>query len=124
VIANALEQKYGLKGSVMAKTKQGRIADLVFEGVVIPRRTRSAKIAAKGITNEEDMSLFLTAVFSETLSGKIVLPKPGSRVGMPSRKLNGAEHKLGRGIPLTIQSKSLKIKRPRKAKAKVLEETV
>jgi hypothetical protein len=104
----------------MAKTR-GTIVELVFEGVVIPRRTRSAKIAAKGIANEEDMSRFLTAVFSETLSGKIVLPKAGSRNGVPSRKLNGAEHKLKRGLPVAIQSNELKIRRPRKSKVKPLK---
>ena len=101
----------------MARTKRTKMAELVFEGVVIPRRTRSAKIAAKGIVNEEDMGRFLTAVFSETLSGKIVLPKPSSRAGLPSRRLNGAEHKLRRGLPLTIQPNELKIKKKRKATA-------
>jgi hypothetical protein len=103
----------------MARTRQSKTAELVFEGVVIPRRTRSAKIAAKGIANEEDMGRFLTAVFSETLSGKIVLPKPGSRAGVPSRRLNGAEHKLRRGLPLTIQANELKIRKTRKTTAKL-----
>jgi hypothetical protein len=106
------------RADVMARTRRGKVAELVFEGVVIPRRTRSAKIAAKGIANEEDLGRFLTAVFSDTLNGKIVLPKPDSRAGVPSRKLNGAEHKLRRGLPLTIQPKELKIKKKRKAKAK------
>jgi hypothetical protein len=106
----------------MAKAKRGTTDELVFEGVVIPRRTRSAKIAAKGIANEEDLGRFLTAIFSETLSGKIILPKPGSRAGLPSRRSNGVEHKLRQGLPLTIQSKGLQIKRPRKSKAKVLKE--
>jgi hypothetical protein len=65
----------------------------VFEGVIIPRGTRSAK---KGITNEEEMGKFLTAVFAETLNGKIILPKPNCGIGVPSRILNGLEQKLRR----------------------------
>jgi hypothetical protein len=95
----------------MARNKRSKAADLMFEGVVIPRRTRSAKIAAQGITNEEDMGRFLTAVFSDTLSGKIVLPKPGSGAGAPVRILNGAEHKLKRGLPVTIHAIKPKLKK-------------
>ncbi len=65
----------------MAGKKRAKKAELVFEGVVIPRRTRSAKIAAKGIEDEEDLGRFLTAVFSDTLNGRssclnlILLPR-------------------------------------------------
>ncbi|MGD0446041.1 MAG: hypothetical protein ABSA39_19060 [Edaphobacter sp.] len=100
----------------MAGKRRGETGVLLFEGVVIPSRTRSAKIAAQGIADEEDLGRFLTAVFSETLSGKIVLPEPGSRAGVFSKKLSGKEHKLRSGLPVAIQSKELKIKRPRKTK--------
>jgi hypothetical protein len=94
----------------MARIKRGKRAELVFEGVVIPRRTRSAKIAAKGIADEEDLGRFLTAVFSDTLKGKIILPKPGSR---PDAKLNGLQQKLKQGLPVTIQANELKRKKKR-----------
>jgi hypothetical protein len=106
------------KGRAMVGTRRGKAADLVFEGVVIPRRTRSAKIAAEGIRNEEDMGRFLTAVFSDTLNGKIVLPKPGSAAGLPPRMLNGAEHKLKRGFPVTIQGAKAKSRKKRSLKSK------
>ncbi len=106
---------------MMAEKRRGKIADLVFEGVVIPRRTRSAKIAAKGITNEEDMGRFLTAVFSDTLNGKIVLPKPDSRAVMPTRILDGEGQKLRRGVPVTIQPMSPNLKRTRRLRAKRLK---
>jgi hypothetical protein len=102
----------------MAGTKRTKLADLVFEGVVIPKRTRSAQIAADGIHNEEDMGRFLTAVFSDTLNGKIVLPKAGASAS--SGMLNGVEHKLKNGLPLTIQSIGPKGKKPRKSRAKQL----
>jgi hypothetical protein len=92
-------------------------AGIVFEGVVIPNGTRSAKLAKKGITTEEEMGDFLTAVFAETLNGKISLPKPMSGVGVPSRILNGLEQKLRQGLPIGIQAKG-SLKRPRKAKGK------
>jgi hypothetical protein len=100
----------------MARMSGGTTDELVFEGVVIPKRTRSARLAAKGITNEEDFGRFLTAVFSDTLKGKIVLPKPGLRGGASSNMMIGARQKLGRGIPVTIQAKKLKRTRSRKAK--------
>jgi hypothetical protein len=112
------------KGTVMAGRRRGNATDLVFEGVVIPRHTRSAKIAAEGITNEDDMGRFLTAVFSDTLNGKIVLPKPGSRAGVPSRILNGAEQKLRRGLPVTIQPIGSNLKKPRKSNANQLKARV
>lgn len=97
----------------MAGTRRGKAADLVFQGVVIPGRTRSAKIAAQGIRNEEDMGKFLTAVFSDTLNGKIVLPKPGSAAS----SLNGAEHELKRGFPMMIQEAKAKPKKKRSLKS-------
>jgi hypothetical protein len=102
----------------MAGTRRGKTADLVFEGVVIPKRTRSAKIAAKGIRNEEELGKFLVAVFSDTLNGKIVLPKPGSRAGASSRMLNDVEQKLKGGLPVTIQPIGPKIRKTRKSRAK------
>jgi hypothetical protein len=109
----------GKRGMAMARMKRGTTDELVFEGVVIPKRTRSAKIAAKGITNEEDFGRFLTAVFSDTLKGKIVLPKPNSRGGGSSNVMSGARQKLGRGLRVTIQP--LDLKRTRKLKAKITQ---
>ncbi len=88
---------------------------MVFEGVLIPKGTRSAKLAEKGITTEEEMGNFLTAVFAETLNGKITLPKTTSGIDTPSRILNGLEQKLKRGLPVGIQGKSnlKKIRVPR-----------
>ena len=74
-----------VKEIVLAGKRKSKAADVVFEGVVIPRGTRSAKLAKKGITNEEEMGNFLTAVFADTLNGKIILPKPNSAIGVPSR---------------------------------------
>jgi hypothetical protein len=105
----------------MARIKRSKKADLVFEGVVIPKRTRSAKIAAKGIANEEDMGRFLTAIFSDTLKGEIVLPKPGSRAGASSKLLDGLEQKLKRGLPVTIQALGPTRKRSHKVKPKPLK---
>jgi hypothetical protein len=102
----------------MAGTKRKKRTDLMFEGVVIPKRTRSAKIAAKGIENEEDMGRFLTAIFSDTLKGEIVLPKPGAHVGASSKLLNDVEHKLKQGLPVTIQSIGPKRRGSSKPKAK------
>ncbi len=99
----------------MVGTKKDKAADVVFEGVVIPKGTRSAMLAKKGITNEDEMGNFLTSVFAETLNGKITLPKPQS--GVPSRTVNGLEHKLKRGLPIGIQAKG-SLKRPRRFKAK------
>jgi hypothetical protein len=105
----------------MAGIKRNKKADLVFEGVVIPKRTRSAKIAAMGIANEEDMGRFLTAIFSDTLKGEIILPKPDSHAGTSSKLLDGLEQKLKRGIPVTIQALGPTRKRSRKDKAKPLK---
>jgi hypothetical protein len=101
------------------RVKRVKADDLVFEGVVIPRRTRSAKIAALGITDEEDMGRFLTAIFCDTLSGKIVLPKPGAPARVPLRNVNAAGQKLKRGLPVSIQPLRAKGKNTRRAKAKV-----
>ena len=100
----------------MARTRKSEAADVVFEGVVIPKGTRSAKLAKKGITNEEEMGNFLTSVFAETLNGKIILPKPGSGIGVP-RILDGLEQKLRRELAAGIQAKG-NLKRPRRPKVK------
>jgi hypothetical protein len=78
----------------------------VFEGVLIPKGTRSAKLAEKGIMTEEELGNFLTAVFADTLNGKITLPKPTSGIDAPSRILTGLEQKLKRGLPIGIEGKS------------------
>ena len=101
----------------MARTRKSNAADIVFEGVVIPKGTRSAKLAKKGITNEEEMGNFLTAVFADTLNGKIILPKPKSGMGIPTRILNGLEQKLRQGLPIGIQAMG-SLKRPRRSKVK------
>jgi len=103
---------------MMAGRRKSRAADIVFEGVVIPRGTRSAKIARKGIRNEEDLGNFLTAIFSDTLSGEIVLPKPASGNGSPAKMLDGLEQKLKQGLPVTIQAAKPRQTKPRKSKAK------
>jgi hypothetical protein len=106
--------------------KKSKADDVVFEGVVIPKGTRSAKLARQGITNEEEMGDFLTAVFADTLNGKIILPKPESGIGVP-RILDGVERKLRRGLTIGIEAKD-GIKRPRRSqvkqfKAKTIVET-
>jgi hypothetical protein len=100
----------------LAGKKKSKADEVVFEGVVIPKGTRSAKLAKQGITNEEEMGNFLTAVFSDTLNGKIILPKPESGIGVP-RILDGVEQKLRRGLTIGIQAKG-GLKRPRRAKVK------
>jgi hypothetical protein len=100
----------------LARTRKSKAGDVVFEGVVIPKSTRSAKLAKKGITNEEEMGDFLTSVFADTLNGKIILPKPKSGIGVP-RILNGLEQKLRRGLPIGIQAMG-RLKRPRRSKVK------
>jgi hypothetical protein len=97
----------------MARTRKSGAADVVFEGVVIPKGTRSAKLAKQGITNEEEMGNFLTSVFADTLNGKIILPKPNAGIGVPSRILNGMEEKLRQGLPIGIQAMG-SLKRPRR----------
>jgi len=72
-----------------------------------------------GIADEEDMGRFLTAVFCDTLSGKIVLPKPSSPARMSPRIVNAAGQKLRRGLPVSIRPLGAKVKRTRRAKAKV-----
>jgi hypothetical protein len=94
----------------MARIKRVMKAELIFEGVIIPSRTRSAKLAAKGIANEEDFGRFLTAVFSDTLKGKIILPKPDARSGV---RLSGVGQKLKHGLPVTIQPNELKRRKRR-----------
>jgi hypothetical protein len=99
----------------MAKTKGPKTADVVFEGVLIPKGTRSARLASKGVNTIDEMGDFLTAVFNDTLKGKIVLPSKTAsplRVKIPAE----AEHKLKRGLPVSMQGKDLRIKRPRRAK--------
>ena len=103
--------------SQLARTRKSEGADVVFEGVVIPKDTRSAKLANKGITTEEEMGNFLTSVFADTLSGKIILPKPEAGIGVPSRILNGLEEKLRQGLPIDIQATG-SLKRPRRSKVK------
>jgi hypothetical protein len=102
----------------MAAKRREKAADFLFEGVVIPKQTRSAKIAAKGIANEDDMGRFLTAVFSDTLNGNIILPTPGGRAGVPSRMPDGTEHKLRRGLPVTIQAMKQDSTKKRRTKVK------
>jgi hypothetical protein len=104
-----------MKGNALLGTRKNKAADVVFEGVVIPEGTRSATLARKGITNEDEMGNFLTSVFAETLNGKITLPKPKS--GVPSRMPGGLEQKLKRGLPIGIQSTG-SVKRSRRSKAK------
>ncbi len=96
-------------------TRKSKAADVVFEGVVIPEGTRSAMLARKGITNEDEMGNFLTSVFAETLNGKIALPKPKS--GVPSRMLGGLEQKLKLGFPVGMRSRG-SVKESRRSKAK------
>jgi hypothetical protein len=103
---------------MMAGTRKNTVADIVFEGVVIPRGTRSAKIARKGIKNEEDLGNFLTAIFSDTLSGEIVLPKAASGNSSSAKMLDGLEQKLKQGLPVTIQAVERGQKKPRKPRAK------
>ena len=62
-----------------------KAADIVFEGVVMPKRTPSAKLAARGIMNTDELGNFLTAIFSDTLNGKITLPTPSSSTRVPSK---------------------------------------
>jgi len=95
----------------MAVKKQAAPADIIFEGVVIPKGTRSARLAEQGISTTEEMSDFLTAIFADTLNGKIVLPAPESPHRMSSRKLRGLEQKLSGGIPMKIHPSSTKRKR-------------
>ena len=101
----------------MARTRKSGVADVVFEGVVIPKGTRSAKLANKGIRTEDEMGKFLISVFADTLNGKIILPKPEAGTGVPSRILNRLDEKLRQGLPIDIQAKG-SLKRPRRSKVK------
>jgi hypothetical protein len=100
----------------LAISRKRKSAEILFEGVVIPEGTRSARLAKKGITNEEEMAKFLTAVFADTLNGKITLPKPAPGIGVPSRILTGLEQKLKRGLPVGIEAMG-RLKRPRRARS-------
>lgn len=83
---------------------------------MIPKGTRSAKLASQGIRNEEEMGKFLTSVFADTLNGKIILPKPKPGIGVP-RILDGSEQKLRRGLTVGIQAEG-NLKRPPRPKVK------
>lgn len=102
-------------------SKRSRARDVVFEGVPIPKGTRSARLAAKGITTVEEMSEFLTAIFSDTLTGKIKLPKPGTNGRVSRKMLDGIEEKLKQGVPMTVRPPALRLtaeaKKPRRSKA-------
>jgi hypothetical protein len=95
----------------MPSKKRAKATEIVFEGVVIPKDTRSARLAEQGITTTEQMSDFLTAIFADTLNGKIILPAPESPNHMSSRMLRGLQQKLSGGIPMKIQPSSTKRKR-------------
>lgn len=95
----------------MAVRKRSRAAEIVFEGVVLPKGTRSARLAEQGITTTEEMGTFLTAIFADTLNGKIVLPAPESPNRMSGKMLRGLEQKLSGGIPMKIQPSTAKRKR-------------
>jgi hypothetical protein len=86
----------------MAGAMKMKAADIVFEGVVIPKGTRSAKLAARGIINTDELGNFLTAIFSDTLNGKITLPTPSSSTRVPSKLLSGLGEKLRQGLPIKI----------------------
>jgi hypothetical protein len=88
----------------MAK-KARKEADIVFEGVAIPKGTDSARLAAKGISSVDDMGKFLTAVFSDTLKGKIVLPPVKAPNRMSAKLLKGLEQKFSEGLPMAIPLK-------------------
>jgi hypothetical protein len=98
----------------MGGNRRSKVADVVFEGVLIPKRTRSARLASKGINTIDEMGDFLTAVFRDTLNGEIVLP-PKAAPRVRAKAPAGAEHKLKRGLPVNMQGKDLRIKRPRRA---------
>ena len=102
----------------MGKGRRGKAADVVFEGVTIPKDTRSAKLAADGVGTVDEIGDFLTAVFVDTLKGKIVLPPPRT-TRIPAKALNGREQKVMRSLPVKMSGKELAIKRPRRAKVAV-----
>jgi hypothetical protein len=98
----------------MGGKQRSKAEDIVFEGVLIPKGTRSAKLASQGITTIDEMGDFLTAVFRDTLNGRIVLPS--TTLKAPRNALNGLEQKLNRGLPLRMKGKELGIERPRRTK--------
>jgi hypothetical protein len=101
--------------------KRSRVGDVVFEGVLVPKGTRSAKLAAKGIDTVEEMSEFLTAIFSDTLTGKIKLPKPETNGRVSRKLLDGTEEKLKHGLAMSVRSPALRLAaettKPRRSKA-------
>ena len=103
----------------MAGKNNSKASDITFEGVVIPKGTRSAKIARKGITDVVQMGDFLTAVFSDTLKGKIMLPKSHTSRRASSHPQNGLEQRLSNGVPVKIhQTKLTSHARPRSKRSK------
>ena len=96
--------------------KRTKEPGIVFEGVDIPKGTDSAKLAAKGIASVDDMGKFLTAVFSDTLKGKIVLPPVKAPNRMSAKLLKGLEQKFSEGLPMAIP---LRGSGPRTRRAKV-----
>jgi hypothetical protein len=99
----------------MGGKRRGKEPDVVFEGVLIPKGTRSAGLAANGINTIDEMGDFLTAVFKDTLNGKIVLPPPRA-TRVPRKTPDGTEQKLRTGLPMRMQAMPLGIKRPRRKK--------
>ena len=89
--------------------KRSRANDIVFEGVLVPKGTRSAKLAAQGITTVEEMSEFLTAIFSDTLTGKIKLPKPETSGRVSRKMLDGMEKKLKQGALMPVRPPALRL---------------
>jgi hypothetical protein len=101
--------------------KRSRSSDVVFEGVLVPTGTRSAKLAAKGIATVEEISEFMTAIFSDTLTGKIKLPRPETDGRVSRKRQDGAEEKLKRGVPMMVRPTALRLaaetNKPRRSKA-------
>jgi hypothetical protein len=95
--------------------KKTKVSGIVFEGVSIPKGTRSAKLGAKEIKSTAQMGEFLTAVFAETLSGKITLPPPESPNRVSPKLLKGLEKQLRLGSHITLQpsQKKVKVKPPK-----------
>jgi hypothetical protein len=99
----------------MGAGRRGKVADVVFEGVRIPKDTRSAKLAAGGVGTVDEIGEFLTAVFVDTLKGKIVLP-PARTTRVSAKALDGREQKVMRALPVKMHGKDRRTRRPRKAK--------
>ncbi|MEI9980619.1 MAG: hypothetical protein WDN23_16810 [Edaphobacter sp.] len=87
----------------MGGSGRGKAADVVFEGVLIPKDSRSAKLASNGIATVDEMGDFLTAVFADTLNGKIVLP-PRRAKRVPAKVLEGMGRKM-KALPLKMQGR-------------------